>query len=375
MNFSGERYLPTIEGAEIGYEHWHRYLYATHFAKGKDVLDIACGEGYGTYLLSQTAGWTVGIDISNEAIRQAAGTYRRGNLEFNVGSVSSIPVPGSQVFDGIVSFETIEHVAEKDQEAFLGEVKRLLKQDGFFLVSTPDKLVYSDEAGYRNEFHLKEFYLNEFSSFLARFFKHVKLLGQRVYPVSYIWDPERNEEPLVEFQLAQTERGLLPIADPKSARYLIAWCSDLPPSSIPASIQVDVSQQMTIVRDRQIAALAEKLSDKEHLEQQVVQLERQVRERSERVQELEQQVRERSERVQELEQQVRERSERVRELEQQVRERSERVQGLEQQVREQSQQVQKLEGLLANVVSSRSWRLTEPFRTVMAALRGLGRHH
>ena len=52
LEFTGERYIPDLKEAQISYEHWHRYLYASYFVKDKVVLDIACGEGYGSDFLS-----------------------------------------------------------------------------------------------------------------------------------------------------------------------------------------------------------------------------------------------------------------------------------------------------------------------------------
>ena len=56
LPFTGERFIPGAKG-EIWIEHWHRYHFATRWAKGKRVLDVACGEGYGTALLARVAAW------------------------------------------------------------------------------------------------------------------------------------------------------------------------------------------------------------------------------------------------------------------------------------------------------------------------------
>src|SRR5215469_15310886 len=156
MNFSGERYIPELDAADISYEHWHRYLLATALVKDKVVLDIASGEGYGSALLAQTARQVTGVDISLDAIIHATHQYKLGNLEFRQGSVDSIPIPGHALLDVVVSFETIEHVEEPEQIGFAKEVKRLLKPSGLLVVSTPDKAVYSDHPGYQNPFHRKE---------------------------------------------------------------------------------------------------------------------------------------------------------------------------------------------------------------------------
>src|SRR5438093_10255188 len=72
IEWTGERYVPWMEGAEIGYEHLHRYAFATQFVRNKRVLDLASGEGYGSNLLAKTAKQVVGIDIDEQAVRHAA---------------------------------------------------------------------------------------------------------------------------------------------------------------------------------------------------------------------------------------------------------------------------------------------------------------
>ncbi len=152
MKFTGERYLPETVSPEISYEHWHRYLFANQYIKGKVILDIACGEGYGSNFLSETAKKVLGVDISEESIIHASSKYLKDNLEFRQGSASSVPIKGKSIFDVIISFETIEHISEVDQGLFLNEVKRLLKPQGIFLVSTPNKFLYSDSQTIKTNF-------------------------------------------------------------------------------------------------------------------------------------------------------------------------------------------------------------------------------
>ena len=107
LEWTGERYLPGIKGS-IALEHLHRYAMACQFAKGKNVLDIASGEGYGSVMLSKVAQRVIGIDISKETIIYATERYGTENLDFSVGSCDAIPLKDSSM-DLIVSFETIEH--------------------------------------------------------------------------------------------------------------------------------------------------------------------------------------------------------------------------------------------------------------------------
>ena len=72
--FTGERFLPGMS-SELELEHLHRYLFAVQFAKGRHVLDIACGEGYGSFMLSQIARSVVGVDIDSKTIAEASSKY------------------------------------------------------------------------------------------------------------------------------------------------------------------------------------------------------------------------------------------------------------------------------------------------------------
>jgi len=173
LAWTGERLVTYVEG-DLILEHLHRYAAAMELVDGKRVLDIACGEGYGTNLLAQRARLAVGVDISSEAADHAHRKYGHGYL---AGSCAAIPFRDAS-FDVVVSFETLEHIHE--QEEFLGEVRRVLAPDGLLVVCTPDKQVYSDDRDYQNEFHVKELYHQEFGDLLRARFGNVALYRQKV---------------------------------------------------------------------------------------------------------------------------------------------------------------------------------------------------
>jgi ubiquinone/menaquinone biosynthesis C-methylase UbiE len=176
LPFTGERFIPGTRG-EIWIEHWHRYHFASRWVAGKRVLDIACGEGYGSALLARRATQVTGVDVSQQAIDHAKRTYPDlGKVEFKVGSCTAIPAPDA-AFDVAVSFETLEHIAE--QEQFLAELARVLKPDGLLLISCPNKAEYTDKRGTKNEFHVKELYRDEFAALVARRFPHSAWYGQK----------------------------------------------------------------------------------------------------------------------------------------------------------------------------------------------------
>ncbi len=228
MENTGERYLPEYDG-DWTLEHVHRYLVACEFAGGKDVLDIACGEGYGSAMLASVAGHVTGVDIDAEAVDSAALKYQMGNLVFRQGNVTSIPMADESV-DIVVCFETVEHVAEQD--TMMLEVRRVLRPGGLLFISSPDKREYSDLPDFHNEFHVRELYRDEFEALLRRHFTRFQVAGQRVLFGSvmgteiqegnfFTWDKDEGK---------QKTRGL------SHAEYLVAVAGDGNLPSLPCGI-------------------------------------------------------------------------------------------------------------------------------------------
>ncbi len=177
MEFTGERFLPSLDGV-IRHEHFHRYAWCRGLVKGRAVLDIACGEGYGSAMLARDAASVIGVDVSAEAVLHAKEAYASvPGLEFQVGNAASIPLPDNS-FDVVVSFETIEH-HDKHQE-MIDEIRRVLKPDGVLVISSPNRVVYSEKAGYHNEFHVKELDFGEFEALLRSRFEQRRYFGQRL---------------------------------------------------------------------------------------------------------------------------------------------------------------------------------------------------
>jgi ubiquinone/menaquinone biosynthesis C-methylase UbiE len=176
LSFTGERFIPGTRG-EIWIEHWHRYHFATRWAKGKRVLDIACGEGYGSALLARHAAQVTGVDVSPQAVDHAKRAYAAlSNAQFLNGSCTAIPLPDKSV-DVAISFETLEHIHE--QEEFLAELDRVLEPGGVLLISCPNKAEYTDKRHTENEFHVKELYRPELDALIRKRFAHATWYGQK----------------------------------------------------------------------------------------------------------------------------------------------------------------------------------------------------
>jgi SAM-dependent methyltransferase len=199
LKFTGERFLPGACG-EIWYEHWHRYHFAAKLIAGREVLDVACGTGYGSALLARQARHVVGADISAEAIEHARALYAAAsNLEFRQADCAALPFHDA-TFDAVISFETIEHI--EAQATFLDEVRRVLRPEGLLVLSSPNKPEYSDRRGFANPYHLRELDRDALASLLAQRFPHTTWFGQRMSFFSVVW-PERGAVAGEVFEVAE----------------------------------------------------------------------------------------------------------------------------------------------------------------------------
>ena len=205
MEFTGERYVPT-EAGEIRHEHLHRYAWCVRLVEGKDVLDIACGEGYGSAMLARRARSVKGVDIADDAVAHASAAYRDiSNLAFMQGDAAQIPLDDNSV-DAVVSFETIEH-HDRHRE-MLSEIRRVLRPDGLLVISSPNRVVYSELAGHHNEFHVKELDFAEFDAVLREQFDDISYFGQRLAVGSSIFTLQGAEAGRTVDALTDTGSGI-----------------------------------------------------------------------------------------------------------------------------------------------------------------------
>ncbi len=228
LKWTGERYLPWIEGSQIHYEHLHRYYFARQLATGQDVLDMASGEGYGADILAGEARYVIGIDSHRDSVYHASKKYARENLAFIQGSITSVPLQ-PKGFDIITCFEAIEHIS--DHESLLTEIKRLLRPGGVLVLSSPNKSTYSDISNFKNAFHEKELYFEDLFALMCRHFATVRFFGQRVTAASKIHDLSSSYHIYSEF-VVQKQSGIFELSQNGSEPplYFIAVATDNPTS-------------------------------------------------------------------------------------------------------------------------------------------------
>jgi 2-polyprenyl-3-methyl-5-hydroxy-6-metoxy-1,4-benzoquinol methylase/glycosyltransferase involved in cell wall biosynthesis len=184
LPFTGERLVPGAENCEplfarkMYQEHSARYLFAAQACAGKRVLDVGCGAGYGARLLAESgAHRVVAFDISAEAVAHAERFYRHPAVQFRIASAETFAF--GERFDVITSFELIEHV--NDQEAVVERIAEHLAPDGLLFMSTPRAL-----ATRRSEFHTRELSEEGFESLLRRRFPHFRIYVENNHFASLI---------------------------------------------------------------------------------------------------------------------------------------------------------------------------------------------
>jgi SAM-dependent methyltransferase len=176
LELTGERTLPDVPAENYWFQrHLAVYEWIGARVVGLRVIDMACGEGYGSEVLSRSAGTVVGVDANPEAHEHAQLRYQRQNLAFERGVVENHGEPGA--YDAVVFLQTIEHV--QDPVAVLEHFKTLLAPGGAAYVSTPNVLTLAppghEKSG--NPWHIKEYRAEEFRQLCSGVFGSVELLG------------------------------------------------------------------------------------------------------------------------------------------------------------------------------------------------------
>jgi SAM-dependent methyltransferase len=300
--FTGERIIPGQVDVDLFNEHMARYTFAARLARGKRVLDAGCGTGYGSAELAQAADSVVGVDRAAEAIDFARANYGLPNLRFEQASCDALPHPGGS-FDLVVAFEVIEHL-ERWRE-FLLEVRRVLAPAGQLIISTPNKLYYTESRGPigANPFHVHEFDFEEFQSELQAVFPHVSMyLENHVEGVTF--QPH---------EAGQTVEVRVDAGDPApdESHFFVAVCAHRRQLGNPTYVYVPRAANLLRERERHIGLLEGELAKKDEwldkAQQDLAEFDRLSRQQKEELErsnqwagELNQEVEERRARIVEL---------------------------------------------------------------------------
>ena len=171
LELTGERTLPDLPEENYWFRrHLAVYEWIADRVGAMRVADLACGEGYGSEVLSRTASAVVGVDANPAAHEHARLRYSAPNLRFERGLVEDFTGP----CDAIVFLQTIEHIHEPGTL-----LERFAAAAAVSYVSTPNRLTLAPPGAPKsdNPWHLREYTLDEYRALLEPRFSKVEIVG------------------------------------------------------------------------------------------------------------------------------------------------------------------------------------------------------
>ena len=174
LHLTGERTLPDVPEENYWYRrHLAVYEWIAERVPGRRVVDLACGEGYGSAVLGRSARSVVGVDANPEAFEHARLKYTGDNVRFERAMIET----WTGEVDCVVLLQTIEHVPDPD--AVLDRLRDLIGPAGVAYVSTPNVLTLAPAGQERsgNPWHVREYRPEEYRALCSRHFRHVDVLG------------------------------------------------------------------------------------------------------------------------------------------------------------------------------------------------------
>lgn len=250
MEFTGERVIPGKTDPDLLNEHVGRYRFAEALVGGRAVLDAGCGAGYGSAILAKAAERVFALDNAWDALASARETSPAERVVHLCGDASSLPLRDKSL-DAVVAFEVIEHL--ENWRGLLEESRRVLRDDGRLIVSTPNRPFYEKTRTEPNPFHVHEFDYEEFKAELEAVFPHVTIFLE-------------NHTQAIAFT-PMTRQGLRTAVEesrpkPEEAHFFLAVCSAQPLYGSPAFVYVPETGNVLGEREKHIAKLEGELKTK-----------------------------------------------------------------------------------------------------------------
>jgi 2-polyprenyl-3-methyl-5-hydroxy-6-metoxy-1,4-benzoquinol methylase len=169
------RWIPGFTDRIVDMAHESRYKWVSQYVLDKNVLDIACGSGKGSYIIATEGKAKIvqAVDIDEKAIRYASIRHKQGSIIYNVCDAECFD--SNVKYDVIVSFETIEHI--KNMHKFLSNINNILNKDGNLFISTPIS-IYDVDENPANSYHVREWGFRKFQEIISKYFNITNIFIQ-----------------------------------------------------------------------------------------------------------------------------------------------------------------------------------------------------
>lgn len=141
----------------------------------KTILDLGCSDGFGTYYIAEFAKFVIGVDFDEEAIGYAKSENKATNIEYKLENFLNKKYGE---FDGIVSFDVIEHIYPENVKNYMNTVIANLMGEGVFVIGTPSIETQQYSKGNVTGAHINVYKGEDFYTMLKGYFHNVFLFTQ-----------------------------------------------------------------------------------------------------------------------------------------------------------------------------------------------------
>ncbi|MBA3011087.1 MAG: class I SAM-dependent methyltransferase [Proteobacteria bacterium] len=136
-----------------------RYKFCARLLSGMDrVLEIGCGDGFGSTIVAKEVGKLICTDINEPMLEDAKEQlFFLDNTFFEYHDFRQSPYPES--VDAIFLVDTLEHIYAEEEKAFMENICKSLGKNGTCIIGTPNKTAekYASEGSKKGHVNLKDF--------------------------------------------------------------------------------------------------------------------------------------------------------------------------------------------------------------------------
>lgn len=144
------------------------------FGKNKKILDVGCGEGLGTWLLAVECGYAKGIDLDEEAIEAGKRNWVDPRISLETLNFFEVNDKG---YDGLVSFDMIEHILPEHVEKFWVKITECLNHNGIAIIGTPNISSSQYASEVTRAGHINLYSGERLQEEMGQYFTHVFMFG------------------------------------------------------------------------------------------------------------------------------------------------------------------------------------------------------